>query len=36
MRRDFFRAAVIVLALLLVIAEVERRDDVALATYQAQ
>ena len=35
MTRDFFRALVIVLALLLVIAEIERLDDIALAA-QAQ
>lgn len=33
MTRDFFRAVVIVLALLLVIAEVERRDDAALSAH---
>jgi len=31
MTRDFFRALVIVLALLLVIAEVERLDEITLA-----
>lgn len=36
MTRDFFRALVIVLAMLLVIAEVERLDDAALAAHQAQ
>ena len=34
MTRDFFRALVIVLALLLVIAEVERLDEITLAQVQ--
>lgn len=36
MKRDFFRALVIVLALLLIIGHLEQGDEIALAEYQQQ
>lgn len=36
MMRDFYRALVIVLAILLVIGHIEESDETALAEYQQQ